>query len=215
MRLLALLFIAVSLPIQAGELSRAWPQWRGPQRDGSLVGAEAWPATLPTQKVWRKELGPSYSGPIVVGNTLYLTETTDKKYETVMAFDIDSGKQLWKAQWEGAMSVPFFARSNGDWIRATPAHDGTRLFVAGMRDVLVCLDAKSGKVQWKFDFVKEFKTPVPSFGFVSSPLVDGNFVYVQAGGGLVKLDKTNGKVVWRSLTDGGGMGEVVHDGETK
>ncbi len=108
-------------------------------------------------------------------------------------------------QWPGAMSVPFFAASNGSWIRATPAFDGDSLFVAGMRDVLVSLDARTGKENWRVDFVKEFKSPLPTFGFVSSPLLDGESLYVQAGASLVKLDKTTGKVIWRTLKDDGGM----------
>jgi len=103
------------------------------------------------------------------------------------------------------MSVPFFAKANGDWIRATPACDGERLFVAGMRDVLVCLDAATGKELWRFDFVATLKTPEPAFGFVSSPLLDGDAVYVQAGAGLCKLNKKTGKLLWRTLTDDGGM----------
>jgi outer membrane protein assembly factor BamB len=103
------------------------------------------------------------------------------------------------------MSVPFFAGANGDWIRATPAFDGESLFVAGMRDVLVCLDTASGRERWRVDFVERFKSPLPTFGFASSPLVDGEHVYVQAGGSFVKLSKRNGETVWRSLEDGGGM----------
>jgi len=30
-----------------------------------------------------------------------------------------------------------------------PAYDGDSLYVAGMRDVLVCLDAKTGKQRWR------------------------------------------------------------------
>jgi outer membrane protein assembly factor BamB len=74
-----------------------------------------------------------------------------------------------------------------------------------MRDVLVCLDAASGKELWRHDFPQELKTPPPDFGFVSSPLVDGNFVYVQAGASVVKLDKRTGRIVWRQLKDQGGM----------
>ena len=55
-------------------------------------------------------------------------------------------------------------------IRATPAFDGQCLYVAGMRDVLVCLDAQTGKINWRLDFVKELNAPLPDFGFVSSPL---------------------------------------------
>jgi outer membrane protein assembly factor BamB len=83
-------------------------------------------------------------------------------------------------------------------------NDG-RLYVAGMRDHLVCLDAATGKVIWDVDFVKALKTPVPDFGFVSSPLVVGDAVYVQAAAALVKLDKRTGEVKWRALEDKGGM----------
>jgi outer membrane protein assembly factor BamB len=103
------------------------------------------------------------------------------------------------------MKVPFFAASNGSWIRATPAYDGERLYVAGMRDVLVCLDGQSGKVLWKCDFVAETGSSLPSFGFVSSPLVVGEHVFVQAGASFSKLDKFSGKIVWQTLQDNGGM----------
>ena len=96
-------------------------------------------------------------------------------------------------------------RSNGSWIRATPAWDNGRLFVAGIKDVLVCLDGEDGKTIWKRDFPAETGTAVPSFGFVSSPLVDGDYVYVQAGGAFQKLNKETGETVWKSLDDGGGM----------
>ena len=157
------------------------------------------------QRTWRVELGPSYSGPIVSGDRVFTTESKDKKFEVVTAFDRQTGKELWRAQWEGAMTVPFFAKSNGDWIRATPACDGESLFLAGMRDLLVCLDAQTGKERWRFDFVKKLEAPAPDFGFVCSPLVDGEFVYVQAGASFVKLNKRTGEMVWRTLIDKGGV----------
>ncbi len=184
-----------------------WPQWRGPNRDGQFTGP-TWPEKLDTnhlQRTWRVNLGPSYSGPIVSGDRVFTTESKDKKFEVVTAFDRKTGKQLWRAEWEGAMTVPFFAKANGDWIRATPACDGESLFVAGMRDVLVCLDAQSGKERWRFDFVKKLEAPPPDFGFVCSPLVDGDFVYVQAGASFVKLNKRTGELVWRTLAEKGGM----------
>ena len=130
-----------------------WTQWRGPEHDGKADG-QAWPSTLQgdaLQQTWRVELGPGYSGPIVVGDRVFVTETAGKKMEVVRALDRKTGKELWKQEWEGSMSVPFFAKSNGDWIRATPAYSEGRLFVAGMRDVLVCLDADTGKELWRFD----------------------------------------------------------------
>lgn len=183
-----------------------WPQWRGPTRDGQ-AGGPAWPATLTAgglAELWQVEgLGPSYSGPIVVGARVFTTETVDEEYEVVRALDRATGAELWRASWEGEMRVPFFAARNGSWIRATPACDGQSLFVAGMRDVLVCLDVATGAERWRVDFPR-LGHALPAFGFVSSPLVVGDSVVVQAGGAVVALDKASGALRWRALEDGGG-----------
>ena len=171
-------------------------------------GGDQWPDRIDAanlKQTWRVELGPSYSGPIVAADRVFVTETEKAANEVVRALDRGTGKELWQARWKGSMRVPFFAMSNGSWIRATPAYDGESLFVAGMRDVLVSLDAESGEERWRVDFVAEFNKSLPSFGFVSSPLVVGDHVYVQAGGAARKLDKHSGKQVWASLDDGGGM----------
>lgn len=195
------------LGIRSGLLAASddWPQWRGPFRDGSVQGS-AWPSNFAGLKPsWSQTLGPGYSGPIVSGSRVFVTETQEKRDEIVRALDRRTGKELWRQSWEGALSVPFFAKSNGDWIRATPACDGTNLFVAGMRDVLVCLDAATGSNRWRVDFVKQLKSPLPDFGFVSSPLADADAVYVQAGASVVKLNKHTGAILWRALQDAGGM----------
>lgn len=178
-----------------------WPQWRGPTRDGVVRDATPWPDTLDgLRRVWRADdLGPSYSGPIMSATAVYTTATVDKKREVVTAFDRATGKQLWQTGWDGAMEVPFFAAKNGSWIRSTPALDGDRLFVAGMRDVLVCLDAGTGREVWRADLMRALNAPLPAFGCVCSPLVDTTGVYVQAGAAFVKLDKTTGKVLWTTL----------------
>lgn len=192
----------------AADSTAIWPQWRGPSRDGQAALSPAWPESVNESTLvqkWQVALGPSYSGPIVAVDRVFVTETRGKETEVVQALSRADGKVLWTAEWSGEMSVPFFARENGSWIRATPAYDGESLFVAGMRDVLVCLDAANGKEKWRVDFVERFKTELPAFGFVSSPLIDGEFVYVQAAASFVKLNKRTGETVWRTLEDGGGM----------
>ena len=187
--------------------SSEWTQWRGPSRDGTVAKVK-WPDTISDENLkplWKRSFGPSYSGPIVVGDLVFVTETKNKKSEIVHALDRATGEVKWSRDWLGAMSVPFFAKSNGDWIRSTPSYDDGKLYVAGMRDVLVCLDAANGDEIWRVDFAEKFKSKLPDFGLVCSPLVHGDHLYVQAGGGLCKLDKKTGEVVWRTLGDGGGM----------
>lgn len=199
-----ILLLGFTLPVAAEE---TWPQWRGPQRDGTVDKTE-WPDSLSKdnlQQVWRVELEPSYSGPIVSEKLVFVTETQDAKREVVTALDRKSGEKVWQTGWDGSMAVPFFAAANGSWIRSTPAYDGESLYVAGMRDVLVCLEAKTGKERWRVNFMERYDTPLPAFGFVCSPLIVDDAIYVQAGGSFVKLNKKTGETIWRKLEDGGGM----------
>jgi len=184
-----------------------WPQWRGPTRDCFVAPTSAaWPDSLDSlNRVWRVELGPGYSGPIVWGDKVFVTETRDEKYEIVRALDRNTGRELWKSQWEGAMSVPFFAKSNGDWIRSTPACDGRFLYVGGMQDVLVCIDIEDGAIRWRVDFAGRYETGDPAFGFVCSPLLDGDALYVQVAASVVRVDRKTGDVVWRSMVTKGEM----------
>lgn len=184
-----------------------WPQWRGPSRDGHAVG-DSWPDSLSEDRLvqqWRVVLGPSYSGPIVVGDRVFTTETRDESTEVASAYDRRTGEKLWETEWPGAMKVPFFAASNGSWIRATPVCDGETLFVPGMLDVLVALDAATGEERWRIDFPKDQGTALPKFGGASSPMMSGDFLYAQAGNGFAKINKRTGDLAWTVAPDGGGM----------
>jgi outer membrane protein assembly factor BamB len=188
--------------------AESWTQWRGPDRTGLLTG-QNWPQKISDGRLkskWQTPLDSSYSSPLVTEDRVFVTETRDQKTEVVRALSRETGKELWSTEWPGAMTVPFFAAANGSWIRATPALKGDDLFVAGIRDVLVCLDANNGSIKWKVDFVEATGSQLPTFGCACSPLVDKDAVYIQAGGGFAKLDRADGRVVWTTLQDGGGMG---------
>lgn len=197
--------VVIVAPSTASE-PEAWDQWRGPNRDCS-IDATAWPKTLAggaIVKQTRVELGASYSGPIVVGDLVYTTETQGET-ESAIALDRMTGKEVWKTSWKGQMTVPFFAASNGSWIRSTPAWHNGQLFVASMEDVLYCLNAANGDIVWQKDIRKEFNTGNQSFGFVCSPLVLDNHVFVQTSAGLLKLECDSGETAFRTLNENGGM----------
>ncbi len=187
----------------AAPVENTWPQWRGPNRDGVVASAQ-WPSQLKDENfklLWKSPtLGPSYSGPIVTEDRIFTTETVDKKTEVVTAFDRKTGEVKWKQQWTGSLSVPFFAASNGSWIRSTPTFDGESLYVAGIQDRLVCLNAANGEIRWQIDFAAKYEAGNPAFGCVCSPLVDEKYLYMQAGAGFAKVNKKTGEVIWRVLT---------------
>ena len=117
----ALTFCLIFASQASNLMSAEWNQWRGPLRDGLVTDAE-WPAQLDghLELAWEKPLSPSYSGPVIHKGMVFTTETVDRKNERVTAYELASGEQVWSVEWKGAMSVPFFAASNGDWIRSTP-----------------------------------------------------------------------------------------------
>lgn len=204
--------IAKAEEIARQTLSSDWPQWRGPTRDGQATGLEA-PESLAEERLtlaWRKELGPSYSGPIVVGDRVFTTATIDESTEVVRAYDRTTGEELWKTEWPGAMQVPFFAAANGSWIRATPVADSAEsedplLYVVGIRDVLVALDQATGEQRWRIDFPKDIDAELPKFGAASSPMLYGDSIYAQMGGGFAKINKETGEIDWTVARDSGGM----------
>jgi len=187
-------------------LAADWNQWRGPMRDG-IVESDTWPAKLAghLNLVWENSLSPSYSGPVIHNGLVFTTETVDKKFERVTAYNLQDGEQAWAVQWEGSMSVPFFAASNGDWIRSTPICAEGKLLVLGMRDLLVCLNPVDGTELWKVDFATEHGMPLPAFGAVCSPLVDDGAVFIQTGGAVCKLSLDDGSLIWKTLENADGM----------
>lgn len=196
--------VAIGTSAGAAEPDVQWKQWRGPARDGHLQNV-----TLPErlegglQQLWQSEvLAPSYSGPVIAGGLVVTTETVDRKLERVTAFRLADGEPAWEVSWEASLAVPFFAASNGDWIRATPAVEDNALVVSSMRDIVVCLELSTGKERWRVDFAEQLQTKQPAFGNVCSPLIDDGAVYVQAGQAVTKLDLASGKVLWRSLEQG-------------
>jgi len=179
-----------------------WNQWRGPSRNG------VWPGELPKsleslELAWEKPLQPSYSGPVSDGKVVFTTETVDQSFERVTAYDLETGDLKWTSQWEGAITVPPYAMANGSWIRSTPALAEDSLVVLGMRDEVVCLEPATGKIRWQADLSARFNARRPSFGGVSSPLIDQGAIYVMAGGSTVKLSLADGSTIWRTLADEG------------
>ena len=186
-----------------------WPQWRGPNRNGtsSETGLlESWPQGGP-RLIWKGQgVGEGYSSFAVIGGRLY-TQGQDGDQEFVIAIDTKTGKQAWKTPSGGA-----FRESRGPGPRGTPTVDGARLYALAADGTLVCLDTASGKRVWGKNIVTDFRGGVPRWGISESPLVDGDKVIVTPGGSgaaVVALDKNTGDAVWRSQSDSAGYSSPV------
>lgn len=179
--------------------------WRGIHRDAQVAG-DSWPKDLSgLKKLWSCEMSDSYSGPIISRGTVFSTETLVGGDEALFAFESQTGQKLWQRQWPAHFTVTPFAQSHGNWIRSTPAADGDRIVVCGMRDLIACFQCQNGEEVWRVDFAQQPETRLPAYGTVCSPLIDGEHVYVQAGGAVRCIRMADGHSVWTSLPDEGGL----------
>jgi outer membrane protein assembly factor BamB len=188
------------LPEQLGE--NDWGEFRGPARDGILRGVEFetdWKTKPPTE-LWRKSVGPGWSSFCVVGPLAFTQEQRGEE-ETVVAYRVDDGSQVWVT----SIKARFEASMGGLGPRATPTYFQGRLYLTGGTGVVQCLDASTGKSVWAYDLVKELSIKTPAWGFSSSPLIVDDLAIVFAGGGdskaVIALDREKGTLRW-SGSDG-------------
>ncbi len=186
-----------------------WPQWRGPNRDGISSETEFiknWPEAGP-KVLWHIPLGDGYSGISIDQGKAY-TMFAEGNDEFVICLDASDGKEIWRFR-SGAK----FTEQRGDGPRSMPTVDGASVFVLGAEGKLYALDARDGAELWSHNFVEEFGSSVPTWGFSSSPIVEGNLVIVEAGGqdekAIVAFDKKSGAVVWATHTDAVGYSSPI------
>lgn len=152
-----------------------WPQWRGPNLDGSAA-ATGLPAswTLTEGVRWSAPMpGPGSSTPIVWGQKAFLTAVRSADGKLVaMAFDTRSGAVLWTREAGEARSA-----NNNTMASPSAVTDGTTVcFTFGTGRMLGCrLD---GSLAWERDLEKEFGANALMFGYSSSPLLHEGVVYL-------------------------------------
>ena len=186
-----------------------WPQWRGPNRDGISKETgllKQWPAEGPPL-VWKASgAGGGYSSFSVANGKLYTMGLRGER-EFVVAFDVATGKEAWATPHGSA-----FRNDRGDGPRGTPTVDGDRVYALGGDGDLSALDARTGKIVWSKNVLKEFGGSNITWGISESPLVLGNKVLVNAGGpgaSIVALNKADGALIWKSQSDRAGYSSAI------
>ncbi|XZE44707.1 PQQ-binding-like beta-propeller repeat protein [Pirellulaceae bacterium SH467] len=182
-----------------------WPWWRGPSRDGHSNGASA-PDALDESKnlVWKTPVpGRGHSSPIVVGKKVFLLSADNsKQVHFALAFDRDTGKELWKRELNQG---GFPAKNHPKNTEASPtlACDGNHLFAALFHHEAVWGIAMDmdGNVVWEKK-IGAFQPKQYEYGYAPSPVLYNDsvlFTYEYDGpSAIVALDRTSGEERWRT-----------------
>ncbi len=178
-----------------------WPQWLGPDRTGISTETEflkTWPTNGP-EVLWKKNLGAGFSG-ISVADGRVFTMFAEGDDEFVVCLNEESGDEIWRFRTGGM----FEEWQGGDGPRSQPTVDGDRLYVLGAEGRLYALKAKNGETIWSVNMVDGLGGRFPRFGFSTSPLVEGDLLFLEAAtrdGTFLALRRTDGKVAWASQKD--------------
>ncbi len=213
MRIVPTLAVAVSLLVgsvgaRAGE---NWPQWRGPNFDGSSKATGLPDKIGPNDNlVWKAAMpGPSAGTPVVWDDAVFVS-SLDSASKKLLAVRIDrkTGSEVWRKE------VGFGPKANqqhNTMASPSPITDGKHAWFHYATGDLVCFDMDGNQV-WARNLVNDHG----SFNFMwiysSTPLLYKGKLYLQVlhnqkpypnSGGqpgesyLLAIDPATGKDLWR------------------
>lgn len=173
-----------------------WPQFRGANASGLATIDRPLPVEIGPDRhvVWKIELPPGHSSPIVYGDRLYVTAVRSNELLTI-ALDRQTGATLWEAP--APHDTLEAIHRIGSHSQSTPATDGEHIVSFFGSCGLICFDA-SGRQLW-LDRMGPFKN---DFGAGSSPiLVDDRVILCQdhdTDSFLAAYDKSSGTLIWKT-----------------
>jgi outer membrane protein assembly factor BamB len=196
-----------------------WPQWRGAKHNG--VSSEA---NVPTKWskseniAWRLPLpGPGGATPVVWGERIFLTSVDKGSGDLLLLCIGTDGKEKWRQTMSsGNQDV---RGDEGNSASNSPCTDGEHVWAMMANGVLGCYSL-DGKEVWKLNLQDRYGKFSIQFGMTSSPLLDGDQLYLQLIHGegnaktreavVVCLDKKTGKEIWKRDRPSDAIAECEH-----
>jgi hypothetical protein len=198
-----LIFILTLLIINFLTVAQAqnWPNWRGPNGDGTSIETNLptkWDST--TNVVWKSPVpGIGHSSPIVWENKLFtITALPETQEKVLLCYDCKNGDLLWQK----IVLKSAFENKHGDnsFASGTPATDGKLIYVSFLEgeDVVVAAYDFTGKQVW-IQRPGKFSSP---HGYSCSPALFEDKVIINGNSKgddsfVAALSRTDGKLIWK------------------
>ena len=205
----------------SGELTRAenWPQWRGPKNNGISNETNTPTKWAKTENVaWRLALpGPGGATPAVWDERIFLTSVDKGSGDLLLLCVGTDGKEKWRqVMASGNKDV---RGDEGNSASNSPSTDGEHVWAMMTTGVLGCWTVE-GKEVWKFNLQDRYGKFNIQFGMTSTPVLDGDQLYLQLihGDGNAKtreaivvcLEKKTGKEIWKRDRPSDAISENEH-----
>ena len=189
-----------------------WPQWRGPMNNGTTTETNlptTWNATEGI--VWKLKMpGPAGATPVVWGDKIFLTSAAGEG-DLVLICANTSGKELW--QQKVSTGDKGVRGDEGNSASPSPVTDGKHVWTFMANGELACYDF-DGKEVWRFNVGDRYGKLNIAFGMTSSPVMDGDRLYLQllhtSAKLVVALDKATGKDIWQAVRPSDARDECLH-----
>ena len=173
-------FAAVLALSVAAAANANWPNWRGPNGDGTAPQTNNLPETWSTTQniKWKVEL-PAWSGstPMVWGDKIFLNTPSKEEVKPV----------------EPPPPAP-----DGKSKKRPGASRGLGMNGPGGQEImLLCLDRTSGKELWRRPYDRGNEIKMKQNMSSPTPVTDGKLVWVVSGNGIVACFDLNGNEKWK------------------
>ena len=214
------LLLLCALTATATLASESWPQWRGPNLNGTS-DATGLPVTWSTTEnvVWRTKL-PSWAAatPIIWGDTVFVTSAEagsslnrpnsrlsdggdsarDRLY--LIAVNRETGA----VRWQQSIGRGNRIGNKQNMASPSPVTDGEHVWVVNGNGEIRCFDF-AGRQIWIRDLQKDYGEFGVQFGYASSPLLHDGVLYMQNLQGMytddpsyvLAIDAASGKTLWK------------------
>lgn len=222
-----LVILVATSGLAAAEPADNWPQWRGPDLNGSSPTEASLPVSWSETEnvVWRVDL-PSWSAatPIIWEDTIFVTSAeegfTDPKGRgfvgaalnriasalnfsdelLLLALDRKDGSVRWQRVTGEGNKILF----KQNMASPSPVTDGRHVWIMTGVGVLTCFDF-DGEQVWQRDIQEEYGEFGLNWGYASSPLLHEGKLYIQVLHGMktddpsyiLAVDGRTGKTIWK------------------
>lgn len=175
-----------------------WTRFRGSSGTGLAQAADKLPAEIgPGQnQIWRSELPPGHSSPVIVGNRIFVTGVRGDSEKELFTICLD--RATGTIQWEARAPYKKLEEIHtiGSHAQSSPCADADCVVSFFGSSGVYCYD-HSGKLLWN----KPMGPFNNNFGAGSSPLIVGDRVILcqdhDLDSFLMAFDKQTGDILWK------------------